>query len=231
MMAKKTSYGQFCPVAKACEVFAERWTPLILREMYMGSKRFNEIHRGVPLMSKSLLSKRLQELEKAGLIDRVDSGCGYDEYRLTDAGEDLRSVVVQLGNWGKQWTRSDMEPGELDVRLLMWDMRRRIDQNSLPEQRIVVQFEYHDAPINYRRFWLVMQRDDVDLCFIDPGFEADLLVRSDVRTMVGIWMGDLSYGSALQSQALTMEGPKELRNCLPGWLKLSLFADTERRMG
>jgi len=230
-MAKKVSYGQFCPVAKACEVFAERWTPLILREMYMGSRRFSEIHRGVPLMSRSLLSKRFQELERAGLIERVDSGSGYDEYRLTPAGEDLRPVVVQLGNWGKQWTRSEMEPGDLDVRLLMWDMRRRIDQNHLPDERVVVQFEYHDAPIAYRQFWLVMDKNDVDLCFVDPGFEPDLYVRSDVRTMVGIWMGDLSYGSALQSHALTLDGPKELRNSLPGWLRLSIFADTERRVG
>ena len=230
-MAKKASYGQFCPVAKACEVFAERWTPLILREMYMGSRRFSEIQRGVPLMSRSLLSKRFHEMERAGLIDKVDSGSGYDEYRLTEAGEDLRSVVVQLGNWGKQWTRSQMERGDLDVRLLMWDMRRRIDQTNLPEHRVVVLFEYHDAPITHRRFWLVLQRDDVDLCFVDPGYEADLCVRSDVRTMVGIWMGDTSYGSALQSQALTLEGPKDLRNSLPGWLKLSMFAETERRVG
>src|SRR5947207_753862 len=123
-MASKVSYGQFCPVAKACEIFAERWTPLILREMFMGSRRFSDIHRGVSLMSRSLLSKRLQELGRAGVIERIDSGSGYDEYRLTPAGEELRPIVVQLGNWGKQWTRSEFAPGELDIGLLMWDMRR-----------------------------------------------------------------------------------------------------------
>src|SRR5438874_12775126 len=116
-MARKVSCAQFCPVAKACEVFAERWTPLILREMLMGSRRFSDIHRGVSLMSRSLLSKRLQELQRAGVIDRVDSGSGYDEYHLTPAGEELRPIVVELGNWGKQWTRSEMTPSDLDVGL------------------------------------------------------------------------------------------------------------------
>src|SRR5579862_6418872 len=123
-MARKISYGQFCPVAQACEVFAERWTPLILREMFMGSRRFSDIHRGVPLMSRSLLSKRLLELEHAGVIEKTDSGLGYDLYCLTPSGEELRPVVVQLGNWGKQWIRSEVANQKLDVSLLMWDMRR-----------------------------------------------------------------------------------------------------------
>ncbi|HZO88892.1 MAG TPA: helix-turn-helix domain-containing protein [Chthonomonadaceae bacterium] len=230
-MARRVSYGQFCPVAKACEVFAERWTPLILREMLMGSSRFSDIHRGVPLMSRSLLSKRLQELERAGVIARAASGSGYDEYRLTPAGEELRPIVVQLGNWGKQWTKSTMDPGDLDVGLLMWDMRRRIDYHQLPEERVVVYFQYHDAPVSRRHWWLVLNHDEADLCLVDPGIEPDLYVTTDVRTMTGIWMGDLSYGSALQTQALKIEGPQGLRNRLPSWLRLSVFADVERRVG
>lgn len=230
-MARTVSYGQFCPVAKACEVFAERWTPLILREMFMGSRRFSQIHRGVPKMSRSLLSKRLQEIERAGVIERIDSGAGYDEYRLTPAGEELRPIVVQLGNWGKQWTRGEMNPGDLDLGLLMWDMRRRIDHQQLPEHQIVVQFQYHDAPKTRRRWWLILNRDESDLCLIDPGLEPDLTVTTDTRTMTSIWMGDLSYGSALQSHELEIEGPRELRNRLPTWLRLSLFANVERRVG
>lgn len=227
-MARKTGYGQFCPVAKACEVFAERWTPLVLREMLLGSQRFSDIHRGVPLMSRSLLSKRLQELERAGVVERDDAGGASIRYRLTRAGEDFLPIVVGLGNWGKQWTRSEMAPHDLDVSLLMWDMRRRIDRRTLPDTRIVVYFQYQDAPINRRRWWLVLNREEADLCLIDPGFEHDLAVTTNVRTMTGIWMGDLSYGSALQTGDLKIEGPAELRTLLPSWLQLSLFAEVER---
>lgn len=230
-MTKKISYGQFCPLAKACEVFTERWTPLILREMFMGSCRFSNIHRGVSQMSRTLLSKRLQELERAGVIERINCGGSYDEYRLTSAGEELRPIVLQLGNWGKQWTRSEVDAEDLDVGLLMWDMRRRIDSRQLPAQRVVVYFLYHDAPTRHKQWWLVLNPDDIDLCLIDPGFEPDLCVTTDVRTMIGIWMGDLSYGAALQTQAMKIDGPQELRTRLPSWLRLSMFAEVERRIG
>ncbi len=230
-MARKVSYGQFCPVAKACEIFAERWTPLIVREMFLGSQRFSDIHRGVPLMSRSLLSKRLQELELAGVIEKSDSGHGYDVYRLTPAGAELGPIVVQLGLWGKQWTRSEMTPRELDAGLLMWDMRRRIDFSQLPKERVVVHFLYPDAPVSRRRWWLVLQCDEADLCLVDPGLEIDLTVTTSVRTMTGIWMGDVSFGTALQNRDLQIEGPVSLRSRLPAWLRLSTFAEVERRIG
>jgi DNA-binding HxlR family transcriptional regulator len=229
-MARKTGYGQFCPLAKASEVFAERWTPLILREILMGSTRFSDIHRGVSLMSRSLLSKRLQELARAGVLDRVDSGNGYDEYLLTVAGEELRPVIMQLGTWGKQWTRREFDAGDLDVGLLMWDMRRRVDSRKLPDCRVVVHFQYRDAPVQRRRWWLVLKRDDIDLCLVDPGLEPDVVVKTDVRTMTGIWMGDISYGTALQRRDLEIEGPAELRTRFPSWLQLSTFAEIERRL-
>ncbi len=230
-MARKTGYGQFCPLAKASEVFAERWTPLILREILLGSTRFSDIHRGVPLMSRSLLSKRLRELTRAGIVERVDSGNGYDEYVLTTAGEELRPIVLQLGVWGKQWTRAEFEAADLDVGLLMWDMRRRVDQRRLPGHRVVVQFQYRDAPTQYRRWWLVLTRDDIDLCMEDPGLQPDLTVQTDVGTMTSIWMGDLSFGTALQCRDLKIEGPAELRSRFPTWLQLSAFAEIDRRLG
>ena len=230
-MSRTASYGQFCPLAKACEVITERWNPLILREMLMGSTRFSDIHRGVPLMSRSLFSKRLQDLERAGVIVRFKSDAGHDEYRLTPAGEELRPILVQLGTWGKQWTRSQLAPEDLDLKLLMWDMRRRIDFQQVPDRRVVVEFEYSDAPATFRRWWLVIDRDDVDICMVDPGLDTDISLKTDVRTMTGIWMGDLSYGVAVQNRNLQIEGPEELRRRFPSWLRLSVFADVERRVG
>jgi DNA-binding HxlR family transcriptional regulator len=229
-MARKVSYGQFCPVAKACEVVTERWTPLILREMLMGSTRYSNIHKGVPLMSRTLLSTRLQELERAGVISRCASGSGHDEYRLTPAGEALRPIILQLGDWGKQWTRGELEPEDLDLRLLMWDMRRRIDHQQVPDRRVVVQFMFNDAPAKERRWWLVLEEGEADLCLVDPGLASEVLVTTDVRTMTAIWMGDMSYGLALQTKSLEIDGPAELRNRFPRWLQLSTFADVERRV-
>jgi len=227
-MARKVTYGQFCPVAKACEVFTERWTPLIVREMIMGSERFSDIHRGVPLMSRSLLSKRLQELERAGVVERIDTGGSHEGYRLTPAGEELGPIVVQLGNWGKQWIRGETTFRELDPGLLMWDMRRRIDLQQMPKEKVVVHFQYHDAPIKRRRWWLVINDSEVDLCLVDPGIEPDLHVTTTVDIMTGIWMGDVSYGAALQTRDLQIDGPAELRTRLPSWLRLSVFAEVER---
>lgn len=229
-MARRASYGQFCPVAKACEIFAERWTPLIVRELFMGSRRFSDLHRGVPLMSRTLLSKRLQELEQAGVVERIDSGAGHDLYCLTEAGADLGPIVVQLGQWGKQWTRSSMSSRDLDVGLLMWDMRRRIDSQTIPDERIVVQFLYPDAPIRRRLWWLILDGKEIDLCLVDPGLESQLQVTTSVKVMTGIWMGDLSYGMALQQGDLTVSGPNELRTRLPSWLRLSTFAEIDRRV-
>ena len=214
-MAKKGGYGQFCPVAKACEVVTERWTPLVVLQLFIGSQRFGEIHRGVPLMSRSLLSKRLQELERAGIVQRFDSGAGHDLYRLTPAGEELGPIVVQLGHWGKQWTRSEYTARDLDAGLLMWDMRRRIDLRAVPEGRTVVHFLYQDAPVNRRRWWLILGDGEVDLCLVDPGVEPDLHVTTRVSVMTDIWMGDLSFGEALQSGDLEIVGPTSLRARFP----------------
>jgi DNA-binding HxlR family transcriptional regulator len=198
--------------------------------MHIGSQRFGDIHRGVPLMSRSLLSKRLQELEKAGIIVRSDSGAGHDVYRLSPAGEELAPLVLQLGNWGKKWTRSELTARELDAGLLMWDMQRRIETRALPEGQTVVHFLYQDAPVNRRRWWLIMDRESVDLCIVDPGVEPDLTVTTQVGTMTGIWMGDISYSAALQSGELELVGPTALRNGFVTWLRFNYYADIERQV-
>jgi len=198
--------------------------------MFIGSERFSDIHRGVPLMSRSLLSKRLQELERSGVVERQDGGGAHEVYKLTPAGRELGPIVVQLGQWGKQWIRNELTARDLDAGLLMWDMRRRIDFQHLPEERVVVHFLYPDAPLNRRKWWLILNQDEVDLCLVDPGLEPDLFVTSDVATMTDIWMGDLSYGTAINSGDLQIQGQAKLRSRLPAWLQLSIFADVERRI-
>jgi DNA-binding HxlR family transcriptional regulator len=180
-----SGYGQFCPVAKASEVLAERWTPLVVRELLCGSHRFNELQRGVPLMSRSLLVKRLRDLELAGVIERRPSGDGRgSEYHLTEAGEELRPIIMGLGAWGQRWARSDLSRADLDPRLLMWDMQRNIDTDALPSRRVVVRFRFTDAAPGLPRVtWLILDRDQVDVCYKDPGFEIDLVVAGRLRAL------------------------------------------------
>lgn len=224
-------YGQFCPVAKACEVVTERWTPLILREMLLGSRRFNELVQGVPQISRTLLSQRLRELEDAGVIRSVPRAGGLgNEYELTRAGKELRSIIMQLGYWGQRWARKRLRPEDRDVGLLMWDMRRRIEREALPETRVVVRFEFTGVPRMYaarKLWWVVLERSDVDVCFQDPGYDVDLTVHADLETMIAVWMGHMSFTEAARRGLMKVEGPRPLVKEFPGWLKLSALADWE----
>ena len=224
-----TSYGQFCPIAKAAEIVAERWTPLVLRELICGSTRFNDLRRGVPLMSSSLLSQRLKFLEQEGVVERRPGAFGRGfEYHLTDAGRELEPLIMGMGEWGARWVRSRLDPDDLDVTLLMWDMHRRVRPAHFPARRVVVAFEFTDVPQSKRRWWLVSEGDEADLCVTDPGHEVDLFVIVDLRTMTAIWTGDLALESAMASGALEAHGPAHLRRRLNAWLGLSAFAPIER---
>jgi DNA-binding HxlR family transcriptional regulator len=186
-------YGQFCPVAVAAEVSAERWTPLILRELLAGAQRFNHIRHGVPLISRTLLAQRPRELEDAGVLQSrpLPSGRGR-EYGLTPAGEELRRVVDGLGAWGQRWATGRFDPRYLDVGLLMWNVRRGIDVERLPDRRIVLRFDFRALPAHdkgMRTWWLILERPDVDLCLKDAGFEVDVVVSAEAATMARIWMG------------------------------------------
>ncbi|MGD2069863.1 MAG: helix-turn-helix domain-containing protein [Gemmatimonadota bacterium] len=216
-------YRQYCPVALAAEVLARRWTPLVLRELLLGSVRFNEIHRGVCRMSRSLLSTRLDELQGAGILERrlVD---GHPEYHLTEAGRELRPVIMKMGAWGKRWLKADLTQEHLDAAHLMWDVQRGIVREALPGHRVVVCFHFPDAEEGYRRFWLVLDDELVDLCLDDPGYEADLLFATDIRTMVEIWLGDLDLPRAVGEGLVRLRGSRELRRRLPDWLGLSPLA-------
>jgi DNA-binding HxlR family transcriptional regulator len=225
-------YGQFCPVAMACEIFAERWTPLILRELFSGAHRFNDIRRGVPLISRSLLSQRLRELEEGGVISSRPLAAGRGrEYSLTKAGEEFREVVDGLGAWGQRWAINQFDPDNLDVGVLMWNVHRRIDVERLPPGRTVVRFDLRGMAAHckaMRTWWLVLQRPEVDLCLKDPGFDVDLAVSADAGALARVWMGQLTFGQALRSGAVRVEGPRALVQAFPGWLLLSHFAHVER---
>jgi DNA-binding HxlR family transcriptional regulator len=216
-------YSQYCPLAKGAEVFAERWTPLILRELLRGSTTFNDLHRGVPKMSRSLLSNRLKKLEDCGVLERhlKSTGTGYS---LTPAGRELGPVVTQLGTWAQRWYRSTFRGEELDAGVLMWDIRCTVDAKALPAARTVVEFIFSDLRANSRIWWLVSEDGEVDLCPVDPGDEPELQIRTTLRIMTRVWMGDLAIGAAQRSGALTVLGPHDLRRCLGSWLRLSPYA-------
>lgn len=224
-MRKESGYGQFCPVAKAAEVVTTRWTPLILRELISGSTRFNEIHRGVPLISRALLSKRLKELQAVGVIERHQAARSQaTEYRLTPAGKELKPIIVALGVWGQRYVESALDSQDWDAGVLMWDMRRRIDTAALPDGRTVLQFDYDDAPPELRRWWLVVDADDVDLCQSDPGYDVDLYVATSVPVMATIWIGKRSLARALEEEGIVLSGDARLRKSIGRWLQLSVLA-------
>lgn len=229
-METQNTYGQFCPVAMAAEIVCSRWTALILREMLCGSTRFNDLRRGVPRMSPTLLSKRLKELEQAGVIaTRPTRQPGVVDYVLTPAGQDLREVVMSLGIWGQRWVESQVSLRNLDPSLLMWDMRRWLNLTPHPERHSVIQFEYPELRDNRRHFWLIVEGDGVDLCSQDPGHEVDLFVQSSLRTMTAIWMGITTVQAELDAGRLELTGDMALARSMQQWLGLSPFAKEKRQ--
>jgi DNA-binding HxlR family transcriptional regulator len=221
----KSVYGQFCPVAVASEVFAERWTPVILRELVLGSRGFNEIHRGVPRISRALLAKRLRDLVSHGIV-----GSAGGEYRLTEAGQELGEVVVHLGKWGARWT-APVRRDRLDARLLTWDMRRRFAIDKLPETRFTARFDFRGVPPGHkapRTFWFVLQRPDVDLCIIEPGFEVDLYVEADLAAFTRVWLGELPIRQVIRDGGIKLNGAREAVRDFPSWLLLSTLAAVPR---
>ena len=218
-------YGQYCPIAKALELLAERWTLLLVRELLMGSRRFNDLRRGVPLMAPSMMSQRLKSLTDHGLVVREpDESSRSHQYRITAAGEELRPLIMQLGTWGQRWSRSRMSADDLDASFLMWDMRRNVHSKELPQGRTVIAFEFHDAKKGMEHWWLVAEDGQVDLCLDGPGHEVDITLASSLRTMTQIWMGDLSLDQARARGLLKINGATRLVRTLRSWLGPSPFA-------
>jgi DNA-binding HxlR family transcriptional regulator len=229
---ERGSYGQFCPVSMAAEIVCNRWTALVLRELLCGTTRFNDLRRGVPRMSPSLLSKRLKELEEAGVISVTPSGQpGVMDYRLTAAGEDLRGVIMQLGFWGQRWVESSLSLKNLDPSLLMWDMRRNLQPTPLPRRRTTINFIYPELSADRKSWWLVIDGEKVDLCLTDPGYDVDLYVSCPLRVMTAVWMGIAKLRTEVDAGRIHITGDKGIEKSMQQWLGLSPFAQAERAVG
>lgn len=216
------TYGQFCPIALGAEVFAERWTPLILRELFAGSDRFNDIQRGLPGIPRATLSQRLKHLERMGVIRRGDSRLDAGRYVLTDSGQALALIAVELGHWAKCWGYAAVDERNLDPDFLMWDIHRSVETARLPEGRTVVRFDLTGSAS--RSYWLLLEHSESSLCLTDPGFEIDLTVVADTLALHRVWMGELEWASALRTGLVTIEGTAVLRSSLPSWFRLGYFA-------
>lgn len=219
-------YGQFCPIAKACEALGERWTLLLIRELLCGSHRYNDFKRGLPLISPTMLSQRLNVLQQRGLVElkRSDDNKSH-EYHLTQAGRELEPIVMGLGEWGARWVRSQMSDDDLSVELLMWDMRRTINCSALPQGRTVMHFVFKDLDKTYGNWWLLAEHGEIDLCVDDPGFDPDIRFSSDLKTMVELWLGDTTIPDAESSDKLNIKGASKLMRNIPEWFKFSGFSD------
>jgi len=227
---ERGGYGQFCPVSMASEILCSRWTTLVVRELLCGSTRFNDLRRGLPKMSPALLSKRLKELQQAGIVTASRKPNGLVDYRLSEAGEELRPLIMGLGHWAQRWVESRLSLKNLDPSLLMWDVRRGLNLKLLPNRRCMIQFLYPELPSPQQSWWLVVDGGTVDVCNFDPGHELDLLVKCSLRAMTAIWMGWTTIKKESQSGDLEIEGDPSLARSMEHWLGLSAFANQPRRV-
>jgi len=215
----------------AAEIVCSRWTALVLREMLSGTTRFNDLRRGVPLMSPTLLSKRLKELIDAGVIMTIRTGQpGVVEYKLTAAGEDLRGIVMSLGVWGQRWVESSLSLKNLDPSLLMWDMRRNVSTATFPNRKCTVKFTYPELNAGRNSWWIVVDGGAADLCSVDPGYEVDLYVRAALRNMTSVWMGMSTLKAEVEAGNIELTGDKALAHSMHAWLGLSPFASEKSRI-
>jgi len=210
----------FCPIAMACEILEPRWTMLILWEMWSGSTRFNEIQRGVPAMSPSLLSKRLKDMETRGLIQRrPNPQRGHFDYLTTALANRLEPLIRQLGQWAYDHVETDISLSNLDAKLLMWNVRRNISTINLPQRKSTIQFILHNSPDATVNYWLVVKPGlETDLCLSDPGYEVDLFLTCDLGAFAAAWMGRSSFRREIDRGAITLIGNQVMADSLTEWL-------------
>jgi DNA-binding HxlR family transcriptional regulator/putative sterol carrier protein len=212
----RTSYGQYCPISRALDVLGERWSLMIVRDMLVGTTRFNDLARGLPGLSRSLLTKRLRQFEREGLVERFGN-----QYLLSEAGRALRPVVFGLGEWGAQWTFGEPDADELDAELLVWWMHTRLDTSDFPGKRHVLHIRFTD---DRRRFWVVIESGVPSVCLADPGFDVDVTITSDVASLYQVWLGHLPVKNAIKTGRLQFTGPPAMTRRMPTVLQLSLVA-------
>ena len=218
-------YGQYCPIAKAVEILGDRWTLLIVRDLLTGTQHFNDLERGLPGISRGLLAERLRRLQRLELVEKVEveNGRQRTAYFLTEAGQELQSVINSLLFWGARWAFEEPEEDELDPVLLMWWIRGRVRQEHLPEGQVVVRFDFQGAQ-KHETFWLLLNKADVSICLTDPGFDLDLLVMADLSAFFQIWLGRLTFAQAVAAGQVEVDGIPSLAEALPTWFAYSLAA-------
>jgi DNA-binding HxlR family transcriptional regulator len=220
-------YGDYCPVQMASEVIADRWTPLIVRELVLGNTRFNDIARAMPGISRTLLTQRLRHLEKNGVVDAWPSPTGRGhEYHLTPAGKDLERVIDSMGRWAIEWLFDEMRPHDVPPTTLMWWMRRRIDPTSFPPVRTVIEFR-HTAPTP-QTIWFVLDRGDVSVCYQHPGFETDLVATATTADFADVFQGYCTWREAISAGRIEVAGPPRLVSAVPRWFLWSPWKDVTR---
>ena len=228
-MGAMRAYGQYCPVAKAAEVLGDRWTLLIVRDlMGVRERHFNDLARGLPGISRSLLAQRLQQLEREGIVERHAGGKGrVTEYQLTVAGQEIQQIIGAMLEWGAQWAFGEPDETDLDPVLLLWWIRRGTRLDRLPPQRTVVQFDFQGARTG--TYWLLMEPSDVSVCLKHPGFDIDLLVTADIAALYQVWLGRMSFAEALRDKSVRVDGLPALERAFPTWFAWSPAADAVRK--
>lgn len=222
--------SQYCPVAVATEILADRWTPLILREFIVGAHSFGEVHNGIPHISRTMLSSRLKQLTANGIIERTGDVPGRPYYRLTPAGRDLEPLILGFGEWAIRWAYfGDPVDEQLDNTNLMWRFQRGIVHEQVPPQRVVVEFAINCPNGAMERIWLVIEPEEVETCLKPPAFDVDIEVRTTSRELHRIWLGRTTITNALRERTLELEGPSSLRRGFPHWFAFSPFANSVQR--
>ncbi|MFI6223942.1 winged helix-turn-helix transcriptional regulator [Nocardia salmonicida] len=216
MTTTTAGYGQYCPISRALDVLGERWSLLILRDLYVGTTRFNDLARGLPGLSRSLLAKRLRQFERAGLIEKLGT-----EHLLTEAGSQLEPILFGLGEWGARWTFGEPQEEELDAALLVWWMHTRLDTSMLPGLRQVLHVRFTD---DIRRFWIVVEAAVASVCETDPGYPVDVTINADVAGLYEVWLGRMPLTHAQHTGRIRFTGPPAITRRMPAVLRLSPVA-------
>ena len=228
-MSQQNQYGQYCPLALSSQLICSRWTLLIIRELLFNSHSFNDISQGVPRMSRTLLSNRLKEMINSGLLEKINVGKNQSHYQLTTAGEALGPVVTSLAKWGQEWLKTEPLLEDVDIGLLMWDIRRNAVPLDVLPSRFVVEFHLNDAPEDNNKHWLIYENSEVELCNIDRDYEVNVYFDASVRTLTQIWMGWEDFDLAVKQRDLILKGNKKLVACAEEWLGKSGLAGIKRR--